>query len=282
MSEFPFQETLVLLLTDAGIRQAVLSGDSRTLSELGLPLEHIQRLRSMDASRLEIFAEMVIAQRLTDITQILPLTAQLLGNRLHPIVRELNQEIKPSYSTKHDQALAFARFLSKQFRAQPPTPVYLEDILAYEMTSLELFGKRNEIRDVQIDLVQQLYQTESAPKIVPYRLSAHKVVLLNYDILEIAKELKEDRIPTPPPKRPMLVLLRVNPSGLIEKDEINSMTLAFIEACDNETLLSQIIENLAKNFDQNTPALLSNFRQKCSSLCQSLVERLVIGLRLSP
>ena len=280
MSEFTFQETMVKVLTDARLRQSLFARDSGALAAQGLASEDVERLLGIDQVRLEAFADMVMAQRLTDILQILPLTSQILGNRLHPIVFEFNQELKPRYSTKQAQALAFAEFLSERFRLQPPDPPYLEDVLRYEKAALELFGKRNEVLRIKDDLTPALDDETARSRIVPLRLDTNVAIELTFDILEIATELKAGRIPTEPARKRQKILLHVDRRGLIEKDEINEMTLAFIEACDGSGSLAQVIDNLADRFQQNSPHLRPEFDRKCVSLCRSLFERLVIGLQV--
>lgn len=282
MSEFAFQQALVRLLTDTKARHSFFKGDVQVMAEFGLPLEEAQRILAIDPERLEVFADMLTGQRLNDAAQMLPLTAQLLGSRLHYIAYEFNQEITPRYSTKFEHALAFARFLKKQFGEEPPSPAFAEDVLTYEMTALELFGKRDETDFAQTaDLKEQLHEAEAQTKIVPSRQPTHQVLTFNYDVAEIAAELKEGRIPTSPLRQPLNILLRVNAVGLIEQDRINYPTLAFIEACDGATPLSEVIEDLASIFEQNTPKLRADFQQKCLNLCEALVERGVITLRLS-
>lgn len=280
MSEFTFQETMVKVLTDAKLRQSLFDRDSGALAEQGLAFEDVERLLGINPARLEAFADMVMAQRLTDILQILPLTAQILGNRLHPIVSEFNQELKPRYSTKQAQALAFATFLSERFRLQPPDPPFLEDVLRYEKAALELFGKRNAVLRSEDDLTPALDDETLHSRLVPLRLDANVAIELTFNILEIATDLKAGRIPTEPARKRQLILLHVDRRGLIGKDEINEMTLAFIEACDGSSSLAQIIDNLADRFQQSSLHLRPEFDRKCLGLCRSLLERFVIGLQV--
>jgi len=280
MSEFSFQETMVKVLTDAKIRQSLFAGDSQALRAAGFSDEDLQRLRDISPERLEVFADMVMGQRITDILQILPLTSQILGNRLHALVFEFNQELRPSSSTKQAQALAFAQFLSERFSRQTPQPSYLVDVLRYEMTALGLFGMRNELRNMPDGLIPGLDRIEVQETVVPFRLGANAIIQVEVDILEIATELKDGRIPESPRRQPVLLLMRVDRRGLIEKDQINSTTQVFVEACDNVKTLNEVIEELAVRFQQNTSTLRPDFNQKCVALCQSLIDRLVIGLRL--
>jgi hypothetical protein len=278
MSEFAFQQALVRLLTDAEARRTFFAGDTALFTELGVPVEEAQRVLSIDPARLEVFADMLLGQRLNDAAQLLPYTAQLLGTRMHQIAFEFNQEIKPSYSTKFDHGLAFARFLQEQFREQPPSPAYVEDVLAYETASLDLYSKRSRLDPPDGGLTARLHEPEVQSKVAPYRQPNHRVLRLNYNVAEIVKELKERRVPDAEPWQ-MNVLLHVTPEGLVEQDEINHPTLAFIDACDGQTSLAEIIEQLAAAFRQTAPPVFPDFRRKCAGLCAAVVERGVVGLR---
>lgn len=271
----------VRLLTDAKARQAAFAGDLRPLTELGLTPDEAQSFLTIDHERLEIFSELIFAQRLDDIIHMLPLTVRLLGERVPHIAYEFNHKMTPEYSRKRDHALAFARFLKELFDEQPPEPQFLADVLSYEMNTLELYDKRNESDPAQSGRwSQQLRGRSTQERIVPQRLSHGRALSFNYDVLGIMREMTEGgRLPTEPPPRPTHILLRMNPTGLIEHDEINLPTLAFIRACDGETPLSRIIEDLAETFQQNTPVLFDEFRLGCLQLCESLLARSVISLK---
>jgi len=281
MSEFAFQQALVRLLTDAKMRQAFFAGDPHTFTEAGQSNEEAHRLRNIDPERLEVFAAMVVGQRIQDAAQGLPLTAQLLGDRFSQVALKYNSDIKPEYSKRDDQALAFGRFLQKRFRLEPPTPSFAEDVLAYEMATLELFRRHDEPDFTQAsihvqDLIQNAEDVELQQTIAPYQLSNTRVLRLNHDIVPLIEAMK-DGVP-PPPSTPQAayILLRVSAFGVTEQSRINSATAAFIEACDGTASLFEIIERVAQDFQQFAT---TEFTSKCLSLCHSLVERRIIDFK---
>jgi hypothetical protein len=281
VSEFTFQGAFVRLVTDAKARQAVFAGDITPLTELGLSPAQAQQLLTIDRERLEVFSELVFAQRLDDIVHMLPLTVRLLGERVSQIAYDFNHKLTPEYSRRREHALAFARFLKEEFERRPPTPPFLADVLSYEMNTLELYDKRNESDPVQSSrLARRMHESAAQALIVPQRLSHNRALSFNYDVLAIMRQMtEEDRIPAAPVERPCYLLIRMNPTGLIEHDEINFPTLAFIRACDGTATLGAIIESLAETFQQNTPALFHEFKRGCLQLCESLLARSVISLK---
>jgi hypothetical protein len=176
MSELPLQQALALLLTDGKGRESIFAGDVSPLAGYGLSTEQEQQLLQINRERVEIFAELLIINRLSKAIEGLPWTTQLLGSQLGQVAVAFNQASPPKHSKKYLEAMAFAQFLKEQFRLQPPSPPFLEDVLFYEMNSLELrfeFNGRDELVPTHeiSSLITQLYATNELPsEIVPHRL----------------------------------------------------------------------------------------------------------------
>jgi hypothetical protein len=281
MTEFAFQQALVRLLTDAKFRHAFFAGNLGPVTEAGLSSEDAQRLLGIDPERLEVFAEMVMGQRINDAAQGLFLTSQLLGDRFSQIGVEFNSEVRPGYSKREHNALAFGRYLKKRFGLEPPIPTFVEDVLTYEMATLELFRRYDEPDLAQTnmfmrELMQHPEDLDLERAVAPYQLSSTRVLFLNHDIAPIVEEMKLGRTPTSPSPQAVRILLRVSPFGITEQSTINSATAAFIEACDGKASLYEIMGRVASDFQQSPTA---EFREKCLSLCASLVERRIVDFK---
>jgi len=283
MSELPLQQALARLLTDGKGRKSIFAGDVSPLAEYCLSTEQQQHLLQIDRERVEVFAELLIINRLSKAIDGLPWTTQLLGSQLGQIAVAFNQAFPPKHSKKYLEAMAFAQFLKEQFRLQPPSPPFLEDVLLYEMNSLELrFESKGRDELVPIheipSLTSQLYAAnELLSEIVPHRLSCNRIISLNYNVELIGEEIAQGRVPTTVEKRPMYILLHVEPSGVLTQTEINVPTLAFIEKCDDRAPLNAIIESLARDFQQSH--LTSDFEERCLRLCEALIELHIITLK---
>jgi hypothetical protein len=256
-----------------------MSGDLRPLTDFGLPLHQAQRFMGIDRERLEVFAEIVFDQRVLDLSSALPLTAQILGHRLHHIAREFTNSLAPEYPGRHEYALSFCRFLNEGFKVVEPTPLFLRDVLNYEMVNLELYETGKVAKPSQsAKLALQLHDKATQLAVTPCRLPNNRVLSLDHDISGIISELKAGRIPVNVPKESLHVLLCLSFSGMTSHDRINFPTKSFLEACEGIRSLHRIIERLAVDFSQTDPSLFPLFERQCADLCASLVKRGVIKL----
>jgi hypothetical protein len=283
MSELPLQQALARLLTDGKGRESIFAGDISPLAEYGLSTEQQQHILQINRERVEVFAELLIINRLSKAIDGLPLTTHLLGSQLGQIAVAFNQAYPPKHSKKYLEAMAFAQFLKEQFRLQPPSPQFLEDVLLYEMNSLELrfeFNRPDELvptHEISLLTSQLDAANELLSETVPHRLSCSRIISLEYNVEQIGEEIAQGRFPTTVEKRPMHILLHIEPSGVLTQTEINVPTLVFIEKCDGRATLNAIVEDLARDFQQSH--LSSDFKGQCLRLCEELIELHIITLK---
>lgn len=287
MSEYRFQRAFAQLLTDAHMRESVFSSEQVPAIAKGVSPEEEQRLRAFDRERLEIFAELLIVNRLGKAAEGLPWTTQLLGGEIWQIAQEFNQASPPKLSKKYHEAMAFGSFLGKRFRRQPPSIPFIDDVRIYEMTSLKMrfgFDGRYEppVTDSKSPLVEEASYPQGSSRIVPHLVTHNSILSLNYDVEWIGEEINQGRIPVAVEEKPMHILFHVEPSGVLAQDEINLPALCFLKACDGQASLAEVISRLAEEFDCNTPQHLDKFRLKCAELCKSLVIKKVITLSTRP
>src|SRR6201995_2638403 len=107
MSEFAFQEALVRFLTEEKVRTAVYESDLQTQAELGISLEHAQRLLQIERERLEFFANIISHNRVHDFLRLFPCTAKLLGEQMVRIAEEFQRGVSTIYTDRYDHSFAF-------------------------------------------------------------------------------------------------------------------------------------------------------------------------------
>lgn len=287
MSELQFQQAYARLLTDTGFRQSVFQGDNACLKEYDLSNEQKQHLLQLNDERVEIFSELLITNRLSKAIEGLPLTTHLLGEVLWSTALEFNETCPPLQAKKYDEAMAFARFLRQKLDVKQSVNSGLIDVLEYEMNSLELrfeFDGRFTASNIEnsSSANQYLYDSEMQSCIFPIRLLHNRILTFNHDVEQISEEINNGQTPSTIAKKTMHILFHVEPSGILGQDEINVPTMLFIEACDGETSLSKIIRDLARDLEQIRPEQFLNFENGCLNLCESMIERNVVGLTLIP
>jgi hypothetical protein len=284
MPVFQFQKAFAQLLTDADMRRSVFAGEPGALAGLGLSQEQQEHLRGMETERVEIYSELLVVNRLTKAMEGLPWTTHLLGTELWPIANDFNQARPPEHAKKYDEAMVFGHYLLERFESRPSALPFVEDVLLYEMTSLDLRCSFDGLYDADFtdrttELFPMLHDDHAWPSVVPKRLLHNRIVSLNHDVERLGEEIDAGQTPTDAERRVNYILFRVDPSGALAQDEVNLPTVLFVEACDGRTPLDAVIEGLARDFGQDTPSQLPNFKQRCLELCESLIERHVIGLR---
>ncbi|MCC6166860.1 MAG: hypothetical protein IT329_06485 [Caldilineaceae bacterium] len=277
-----YQKAFARLVTDAEMRQVVFAGDTRPLAELGLSAEQQQYFLQMDHKRVEIFSRLLVTNRLGKAMDGLPWTTKILGSELGQIAYEFNQASPPKDAKKYREAMAFGVYLQERFRHIPPTPPYLQDVLNYEMSVLEIRFDADGYRTVSSSknpaaYLHLLRSAGTSENLIPFRLNI-RIVALNYDVESLGRDLERGKTRPAVKKQAMLVLLKVDSSGSVVQTRINYRTFAFIQACDGSTPFGAIVYSLAREFHEDTPRRMPGFRGQCLSLCKSLVEQGVIGL----
>jgi hypothetical protein len=277
MSEFGVQTALVRLLTDARLRRATLNGDLRPLTESGISTDEALTVLKIDRDRLEIFADMITAQRIDDLQNMLPITTRLLGTRLLEIEAAFREEVVPRFSRRREYALAFGEYLREEFERKEPIPAFLMDVLNYEMNSLELFERRNDPVPVSdAAKIEKIDDQGSQFNIRIVRPRTNCTLRLKYDVLTAISQMRETDTFVTPEQQPGFLLLHVNSSGAIEHDRINVATARFLELCDGRNDLGTIISRLAAEYGVNDELAMRDFEAKCISLCKSLAARQIV------
>jgi hypothetical protein len=280
MSEFGLQQALVRVLTDAKLTQAAIRGDLQSLTESGVTAEDATQLLKIDHDRFQKFAELIAAQRLDDLENMLPLTTQVLASRVREFDTVFREHTVAQFSKRREYALSFADFLREEFRRQEPEPPFLLDVLNYEMTCLALFEQRYYVPSHSNPVPASTLDDKAArSRIKVFRSPTNCTLRLSYDVLKAINHMRETSSFVPPETRSMILLLRGNRSGSIEHDQINEATSRFLELCNDDGIfLGKIISRLAADYRLNQQSIILDFEEKCVDLCKSLTTRSIIEL----
>lgn len=284
MSEFQFQQALARFLTDKCFREKVrLRQFDELAREEEIPKVILQQLESMNAERTEIYSELLVTNRLSKAIEALPWSTTLLGEHLWQVAQAFNQACPPIYAKKYLEAMTFASYLLSRVIQESLYPKYLEDIILYEMNSLELRFEFDgkwlpDLESETPQLLQRLIISGNCTDIIPHQLSHSRVLSLNFDIERIIEELSQGSYPTDVNTCSKFILMYVDSTGTLQKLDINPPTAAFLALTDGQAPLTEIITCLAEVFEQNEPSMFTVFTQRCISLCETLIERKIIGL----
>jgi hypothetical protein len=278
MSEFAFQQAFVRLLTDTPARQSFLAGDAQALAQSGFSPELISRLFAIDKERFEIYADMVLAQRVNDVAEALPLTSQVLGDQLPSLVHDFFEHTAADFPKRHQGPLAFGGVLLERFCSQAPTPLFIQDVIKYEVTVLEMYDEFVEQDDVAPE-IDNAANDISYLDGTPIRMPNVRVISFDHDIVQIIKALKENQIPAPLPQAVHLIV-QLKSTGAIQQLKANLPTVDFFTACDGKTTLADIAANLFAKYHQEAE-LFPKFKDTCVELCRGLSDHGLIYLRAS-
>jgi len=275
MSEFAFQQAFVRLLTDTSVRQSYLAGDAQALAQSGFSPELIDRFFAIDKERFEIYADMVLAQRINDVAEALPLTGQVLADQLPLLVHEFFEHSAADYPRRHQGPLAFGRQLLERFRVEAPSPLFIQDVIKYEVSVLGMYDEFVEGDEATPEIDNGISYLDA----MPVRRPNIRVISFDHDIVQIIKALKENQTPAPLPQEVHLII-ELKPTGVIQQLRANLPTLDFLAACDGKTTLADIVASLFAKYQQDAE-LFPKFKDTCVELCRRLSASGLIYLRAS-
>lgn len=274
MRELERQQALARFLTDPRARQVVLDHAPADGPAWPDRRDIADRLRELDHPRVAMFSRLLLANRVTKIADVLPLTAWALGERLPALVEEYSLRCPAHDPKKRQQALAFADFLLKEAErtTAPGGPAYLPDVLAYETALVHIrFAPATAPASYPSLAAADLHRVR--PRLAP----SARLLALDHDIEEIAACHDRGEPPPPPSPRRTLLLLQAMPDGSVRRDEINQAAATLVEACTGSRTLAAVVDELAALLSQRLP--LERLTAHCLDLCTSLAERGAIILQ---
>jgi hypothetical protein len=271
--ERPFQRAMARMLTDDTLRRAVFEGAAYP----GLRAAERRRLAAFDRERVEIFAELLLQNRIDKAAGVLPWTVRLLDERKDDIAAEFNRTSPPRSSKPYREALDLARWILARCDQEPLGPPYLRDVVTFELAVLEMrfafdgrYGRRRG------SLPWPARSDDSSWKaLIPYPLRHHRVLELGYDIEAIVEALSQGKRVEAMPQL-MTVLLHVEPSGELGRFELGRATAAFLAACDGHVRIDRILSGMARRARLRGPAL-AELEHGAYAMCDELGRRQVLG-----
>lgn len=266
-SELVLQSALARILTDAVVREQVFRSDTEAMQRLGLTAEQGRQMREIDHQRVELFAELLVINRLSKAMEGLPMTTQLLGADIWNVARAFNQACPPTEAKKYVEALAFGQFLQDKWCREPSSVPYAADVLCYEMSFLEVRFGRPEPAIADLTLLPAL-PGDGVMDVVPLVVTPCRVVAMNYDVDALRSAIQDGRTPSREAERPTILVIAQGPRGEAVEHEISMGTLLFLQACDGVAALGDVIEQLANAaVERSRDALASD----CVALCEDLI-----------
>ncbi len=279
-SELTFQRAYARFLTDTAFREAVFS-DEPLEEHWKVKPEVVERLRGLDAERASLFAELLISNSLATVQEALPNTAALLGSKLLEIVRAFNDEALSVNHRKYPEACAFARYLLGRLEQESLGPYYLHDILVYELSGLRLRFEYDEPfwpEEVTTSKRKFIAALRGGRSVYIHRHPYQTLLSLLYDVEQICKDIAASKRPAEVEPKTFIILLHISAGGVLQQEAINAATAALLLAVDGRSTFDQIVDRLAKLFDQRGSEAQARLRASVQELCMELLRRGVIGL----
>ncbi len=248
-AEARFQASYARLLTDSRFRAWVLAPEAAEGGDFDLSLRERERLRAMDADRIELFAQCLVGNRMAAIAEAFPLTAKILGSSLLDLVQALDRQSIALDTRKYPEALRFANFLlngkedGNDDRGQA-VPERALGLLHFELKRLNL------------RLRPQLENWPSSVNRSPDALQAafarhddlrpildlnHAVVEVGYDI-EALREVESE--PWPELSENCLVLLHRGENGAVGELSLNRESAAAVLMIDGTRTFAGLLTDL--------------------------------------
>ncbi|MFJ9842542.1 PqqD family peptide modification chaperone [Kitasatospora sp. NPDC101155] len=274
VSELQRQQALARFLTDPRARQAVLAEQPDPLPWADRELR--DRLSELDQPRTSMYSHLLLVNRMTKVTDALPLVSWALGQRLWELAPEYNTCCPPRRPKKQDEALAFAGFLRTKLGSDLNGPAWLADVLRYEVAVLRIRFFPDGPPAGALPAAPT-FSREELHRVRPRLTPATCLLALDHDLEEIGDCFERDETPPRAQQRPMLLLLQATPEGSVHQDEVNPAVAAFLRACSPERTLTEVIEQVAREFQPVPPT--ETLQEQCLALCAQLVQRGVLTIQ---
>ncbi|MCC9311960.1 hypothetical protein LN042_33700 [Kitasatospora sp. RB6PN24] len=273
VSELRRQQALARFLTDPLARQAVLAEQPDPLPWAGRELR--DQLRELDRKRTSMYSRLLLLNRMTKVTDALPLVSWALGQRLWELAPEYNRCCPPRRPKKQHEALAFAGFLRTKLGPELDEPAWLADVLHYEVAVLRIRFFPDGPPLPALPAAPTLSR-EDLHRVRPRLSPANCLLALDHDLEEIGACFERGEPPSRVQQRQMFLLLQATLEGNIRQDEVNPAVAVFLGACSPERTLAEVIGQVARELEPGSPP--KTLHEECLALCVLLAQRGVLTL----
>ncbi|TLG77947.1 hypothetical protein [Methylocystis sp. B8] len=130
------QALLARLFTDEDLRREFFESPIAVAPRFGLSMHETQSLVSIDRREMEAFAQSLIGKRALYARKALPLTAQALGDRFNPLLRETIRGVARDKKHRTDAA-AFAALIDTRIACRRLEPPWLADLARFELAFID-------------------------------------------------------------------------------------------------------------------------------------------------
>lgn len=234
------------------------------------------QLRELDRTRTSMYSRLLLLNRMTKVTDALPLVSWALGQRLWELAPEYNRCCPPRRPKKQHEALAFAGFLRTKLGPGLDGPAWLADVLRYEVAVLRIRFFPDGPPVAALPAAPTLSR-EDLHQIRPRLSPATCLLALDYDLEEIGACFERGEPPPRARQRQLLLLLQATPEGSVHQDEVNPAVAVFLAACSPERTLAEVIGQVARKLLSARPS--ETLQEHCLALCAHLAQRGVLTVQ---
>lgn len=269
-AEARFQVAYAQLLTDERFRERVLQADACEESTSGISAADLDRLRAIDAERVEMFAQCLFGNRMAAIQEAFPLTCKVIGNAVVvDLIRALDDRNVAMDTRKYPEAARFADFMLDSDEAcarSLPEPVLT--LLHYEWVLLKL-----RVRPVlqnwpdtvvrSTDALRSALERKDDVRLILDR--NHALAKVRYDI----DSLRENEWgPWLEADEDMILLLHRGENAIIHQKHLNYASAAAILMIDGTRSFPKLLADVAAWLGLNDSSdLETSMRELCFELC---------------
>jgi len=248
MSAQGFQHALARILTDAGARDAFLSGTELFLSEYPLnenELEHLRQLRVQRREGMEFFSGLLCKKRGAKVKKLMPLTHAFIDGRLwEDAWSGYCQAYRvESFLTPLADAYRFGEFLVDYVTECSACRPLFRDVNLYERCKLAMASPAERPKLLQT-LLSPL-KTGSLMDLYPIISRPFTIQCLSYDLTRVIPYLKASMpVPEIEPNPTLFLFYYHWTKESISTARINHSLALLLENCNGRATVRNIVEQL--------------------------------------
>jgi hypothetical protein len=270
-AEARFQDAYARFLTDQAFRELVLRPSASSGSVTDLSRTDIDRLRAMDQSRVELFAQCLFTNRLAAVAEAFPLSFKVMGSAVPALVHALDLHDVAIDTRKYAEAARFADFVLNDGdpRARGLSGAVL-GLLRYELILLNLRVRpqlpawpQAAIHSAEA-LGRALTQDEDVVLVLNLN---HALLGVNYDV-EVLRDLAPDVASFAAAEADIIVLLHRDENGVVHEKRLNHASAAAILMIDGTGTFRSLVAAYAVWLNRASDVGLEDgLKELCVSLC---------------
>lgn len=267
-----------MFLTDKGVRQAVKTQNWDMLSSKNFTLTDVLRLSDIDTRGSEYFITSQDTSFFLDIKENLTLLNSILGeDKLNLFITDFINENPARDTNPYKNAFNFVDEILKK---------------GY-FNSSELVVEGLKFLHFKLDFVVNLFSRDissrikSKPRSRPVKSSdfllqnnnIFRIIKTQYDLFDLITGNSGLTDNAPLPEKPAYYLIYLSKNGFVKDLKINESTLSFIDSCNGQRTLADIIKIFQNELDIYPSA---DNEEKFYKLCNQLIQNGIIVTSPAP